>query len=146
VASTYRSFKRSFIKEKSHVVDLDYHRGPGNTLAARLFRSEHKFKLPKNRQLDPCSDRHRGHTRHIEAPWHDLDPSHIQVWTSSFVADDSLGLPSREAICHPVFQPGGQDCCAFSGLIYLSWTCHDLPQVAETNTPRPMDVAGLDLL
>ncbi len=53
-------------QEKSYVVD--YRRDSSNTVAARLFRSEHKPKLPANRQLDPYPDRYRRHTRHIEPP------------------------------------------------------------------------------
>ena len=34
-------------------------------VADRLFRPEHKSKLPANRELDPCTDRNRDHTRHI---------------------------------------------------------------------------------
>jgi hypothetical protein len=49
-------------KEKSHVVD--YRRNSGNSVAARLFRSEHKSKFPANWQLDPyfarnCCHPHR---------------------------------------------------------------------------------------
>ena len=50
-------------KEKSHVVD--YHRNSNNLVANRLFRSEHKSKLPANRWLDPYFDRYRCHTYHI---------------------------------------------------------------------------------
>jgi hypothetical protein len=45
---------------------VDHHRNSGSTVAARLFRSEHKSKLPPNRQLDPYFDRYRCHTRRFE--------------------------------------------------------------------------------
>jgi hypothetical protein len=50
-------------KEKSHVVD--YHRNPGNTVAARLFRSEYQFKFPENRELGSYPDRYCRHTPHF---------------------------------------------------------------------------------
>ena len=42
--------------------------------ARRLFRSEHKLELPKDRQLDPHSDRNCHHTHHLEPPWSDMTP------------------------------------------------------------------------
>jgi len=54
-------------KEKPHVVD--HHRDSSNPVAARLFRSERKSKVPENRQLDSRSHRHSHHTPHITAPW-----------------------------------------------------------------------------
>jgi len=48
---------------------MDYYRDSSNPVAARLFWFERKFKIPKNRQLDPYSDRYRHHTHHIAAPW-----------------------------------------------------------------------------
>lgn len=45
---------------------MDYHRNSGNTVAAWLFRSEHKSKLPANRQLDPYFDRYRRLTRRFK--------------------------------------------------------------------------------
>jgi hypothetical protein len=53
--------------EKSHVVD--YHRDSSNTVAARLFRSEHKSKIPAHRRLGSYSGRYRRHTHHITLPW-----------------------------------------------------------------------------
>jgi len=50
-------------KEKSQV--MGYHRNSCSTVAARLFRSERKFKFPENRQLDPHSDRYCPHTPHF---------------------------------------------------------------------------------
>lgn len=45
---------------------MDYRCNSINPVAARLFRSEHKPKLPANRRLDPYSDRHRGDSRYFE--------------------------------------------------------------------------------
>lgn len=45
---------------------MDYHRNSGNLVAARLFRSEHKLKLPTHRQLDSHPDRSRRDTRRFE--------------------------------------------------------------------------------
>ncbi len=53
-------------KEKSHV--MDYHRNSSYPVAARLFRAEHKSRVPANRRLDPHSDRDRRHPRHIAPP------------------------------------------------------------------------------
>ncbi len=38
---------------------MDHHRNSGNLVAARLFRTEHKSKLPAHRQLDSHSDCYR---------------------------------------------------------------------------------------
>jgi hypothetical protein len=46
-----------------------YHRNSICIVATRLFRSEHKSKIPANRQLDSHADRYRRHTRHITAAW-----------------------------------------------------------------------------
>jgi hypothetical protein len=54
---------------------VDNHHNSGNIMAARLFRSEHKFKLPENRQLDPYSDRYRRHTPNIEPAWDSMNLS-----------------------------------------------------------------------
>ena len=48
---------------------MDYHRNSNNTVVARLFRSEHKSKLPAHRQLDPYSDRNRRNNPHITPTW-----------------------------------------------------------------------------
>ena len=45
---------------------MDYHRNSGNLVAARLFRSELKLKLPTHRQLDSYPDRSRRDTRRFE--------------------------------------------------------------------------------
>ena len=65
-------------KEKSHVVD--YRCNSINPVAARIFRSEHKPKLPANRQLDPCSDRHRSDPRYLETVGNRLvlDPRFVE--------------------------------------------------------------------
>ena len=44
---------------------MDYYRDSSNPVAARLFWFERKFKIPKNRQLDPYSDRYCRDTDHI---------------------------------------------------------------------------------
>ena len=53
---------------------MDYHRNSTDTVAARLFWSEHKSKLSAHRQLDSRSDHYRCHTRHIESAWGGVDP------------------------------------------------------------------------
>jgi hypothetical protein len=55
------------LKEKSH--DLDYRCNSSNTLAARLFRSEHKFKLPENRELGSYPDRYCLNPPHLALAW-----------------------------------------------------------------------------
>jgi len=47
---------------------MDYYLSSSNTVATRLFRPEHKLKVPTHRQLDPRSDRYRHHTRHLATP------------------------------------------------------------------------------
>jgi len=54
---------------------VDYHRDSSNSVATRFFRSEHKSKVPANRQLDSHSDRYRRHTCHIEPAWGDINSS-----------------------------------------------------------------------
>jgi hypothetical protein len=48
---------------------VDYRRNSSNSVAARLFRTEHKYALPAHRQLDSYPDRYRGHSNHLEPPW-----------------------------------------------------------------------------
>jgi hypothetical protein len=62
-ATIHHDTERIGQKEKSHVVD--YHRSSSNPVAARLFRSEYKSRLPANRRLDSHSDRYRNHPHHI---------------------------------------------------------------------------------
>jgi len=62
-------------KEKSHVVD--YHRNSNHPVAARLFRSEHKSRLPANRRLDSYSDRYRRHPHHITPLWRGINLSRL---------------------------------------------------------------------
>ena len=44
---------------------MDYHCNSSNSVAARLFRWEHKSKFSKNRQLDPYSDRYCHHPHYF---------------------------------------------------------------------------------
>ena len=62
-------------KENSHVVD--YHRNSSNPVAARLFRSEHKSRLPSNRRLDSHSDRDRRHPYHIAPAGDNVNTSRL---------------------------------------------------------------------
>ena len=62
-----------------------------------LFWSEHKFKLPEDRQLDPHPDRNCHHTHHIAPSWSVVElsrsfpkPSESRVT----LADCSPGLGS----------------------------------------------------
>jgi hypothetical protein len=55
------------MKEKSYVVG--HRRNSSNTVAVRLFRSEHSSKASANRELDSHSDRNSCHTRCIELSW-----------------------------------------------------------------------------
>jgi hypothetical protein len=48
---------------------VDYHRDFSNSVASRLFRPEHKSKVPTYWQLDPHSDCYRRHTHPIKPPW-----------------------------------------------------------------------------
>jgi hypothetical protein len=57
---------------------VDHHRNFGNPVVARLFRSEHKSKLPANRQLDSYFDRHRRHTRRFEPVKDHIDPRFVE--------------------------------------------------------------------
>ena len=57
---------------------MDYYRNSGSTVAAGLFRSEHKFKLPADRQLDPYFDRYRRHTRRFEPVGDRVNPRFVE--------------------------------------------------------------------
>jgi hypothetical protein len=56
---------------------VDYHLNPTSTVAAWLFRPEPESKITAYRQLDSHSARYRSRTRHIEAPWGGVNPSHF---------------------------------------------------------------------
>jgi len=71
-------------------------------MAARLFRSERKFKLPAHWQLDPHSDCYRRHTHHITPPWVCVNRSRFDDLTGSVEADEVFVSKNRKAICHPV--------------------------------------------
>ena len=51
---------------------MDYHHNTISTVAARLFRSEHQLQLPKNRELDPYSDRYCRRPADLEPAWDDI--------------------------------------------------------------------------
>jgi hypothetical protein len=51
---------------------MDNHHHLVRPVAARLFWSEYKLKLPAYWKLDPHSDRHRRHTGHLAPSWDDL--------------------------------------------------------------------------
>jgi hypothetical protein len=53
---------------------VDYHRNSTDTVATRLFWSEHKSKFSAHWQLDSRSGYYRCHTRHIETAWGGVDP------------------------------------------------------------------------
>jgi hypothetical protein len=65
-------------------------------VVARLFGWKHKPKFPENRQLDPCPDRHRRHTRHIAPPWNSINIPRFDE--AAFEADDGFILLNRKAI------------------------------------------------
>src|SRR4030042_328630 len=81
---------------------MDYHHCSSSTVAAWRLRWESKSKFPKNRQLDPHSDRNRDHTCHPETPWSVVIFSRINDWTGSIEADEVFILLNRKVICHPV--------------------------------------------
>ena len=87
-------------KEKSHVVD--YHRNSGGTVAARFLGWEYKPKLPAYRQLDPHSDRHRGHPGCFETVGNRLDPRFVEIRRGSrqaalsFYFAGIMLIPSQE--------------------------------------------------
>jgi hypothetical protein len=90
-------------KEKFHghtIMDC-YHRS-GSSMASRLFRSERKFKLSEDWQLDPHADRNCHHTYHIAPPWSVVKLSLFNDWTRAVEADEIFILLNRKANCHPV--------------------------------------------
>jgi len=87
---------------------VDYHRNSSNTVAARLFRSEHKSKVPAHRQLDPRSDRYRRHNHHSAPPWDCVNLSRFDDLTGSVKADEVFISLNRKAICHPVNRPSSR--------------------------------------
>ena len=62
---------------------MDYRRNSTNPVAARLFRREHKSKLPENRQLDPYFGRRRGHPRYFEVVGDRVNPRSIENGSGS---------------------------------------------------------------
>jgi hypothetical protein len=87
---------------------VDYHRNSCNTVAARLFRTEHKSKIPGHRQLDSYPDRYRHHTHHLAPAWGGVDLSRSDDQPGSAKADDVFILLNRKAICRLINRPGGR--------------------------------------
>jgi hypothetical protein len=96
-------------KEKfyGHTIMDCYHRS-GSSMASGLFRSERKFKVPEDRQLDPHSDRNCHHTHHIAPPWSVIKLSLFNDKTRSVEADGVSILLNCKAIYHPDYQLGGR--------------------------------------
>ncbi len=92
-ATIHHHTERIAQKEKSHVVD--YHRNSSNPVAARLFRSEHKSRLPANRRLDSHSDRYRSHPHHITPAGYNVNISRLLENCSSRPNANYFGF------CHP---------------------------------------------
>ena len=57
---------------------MDYHCNSSNSVAARLFRWEHKSKFSENRQLDPYVDRYRRHPYYFEGVGNRVGPSPVE--------------------------------------------------------------------
>jgi len=82
---------------------VDNHHHSNHTMAAWLFRSEHKSKITTHGQLDPYTDRYRHHTHRIAPPWSVVKLYRFNDWTGYVEADEVITLLNREATCHPVY-------------------------------------------